>query len=155
MGLEQLEARVELPEFAPALVRQLDAAQRAVCGASCRKLALRALGRLEPPTLAMHGVALLASIEQLEDFEREAEHTVRLLRLLRGAAAMAVLSSSSEEWRAFLHRKNGKRPRPSEQAPEDLRHKLVRRRISVSPSPCPIFPVHIVDRLIGHVDLAY
>ena len=79
-GLEKLEAAVELPEFAPALLRQL--VERDVCGASCRKLAMRALARLEPLTLALFAPQVRDAIETLEDFERVAPATLAVLQKL-------------------------------------------------------------------------
>ena len=79
--LEALDPAVELPEFAPALLRLLaDPAGTA----SCRKLVLRSLARMEGPTLHLfHGAQIRQAVAGLEEFEVDAEATQRLMHKIR------------------------------------------------------------------------
>lgn len=80
---EALEASVELPEFAPRMVRLLQCTPPV--SASCRKLAVRALDRLETPTLRLlHAPALRRALASFEEWELEAEATRRLVGKLGG-----------------------------------------------------------------------
>ena len=75
--MDALEAFVELPQFAAQLVGCLSDER-----SSNRALALRALARLEPPTLALHARALEPALKALEPHEAASEAAERLLRTL-------------------------------------------------------------------------
>ena len=78
LGMDALESTVELPQFADRLVGCLSDER-----SSCRVLALRALARLEPPTLALHAPAIAPALAALEPHEAESDAAESIERTLR------------------------------------------------------------------------
>lgn len=140
LALDSLEATVELPQFLPELLPSLSAEGRS----SARSLALRALARMEPPTLELHGDALREALtESLEPHEAEAPQT-RLLMAKLGVIGSDddVATAAAEEGGGSLDDTRGakggkKRSRSAAAAaedavpqlpPNDLRRKLAKGR---------------------------
>ena len=104
--LEQLEAAVELPEFAAQLVALLHAGERS----SVRSLAVRQLSRLEPETLALHAHALVPALGSLAPHE--------------AATPAAELLAAKLLGRGLARAAGRKRGAPAVLADDDLRRRI-------------------------------
>ena len=139
LALDSLEATVELPQFLPALLPRLSAESRS----SARALTLRALSRMEAPTLELHGDALRTALaDNLEPHEAEAPQA-RLLMAKLGMVAFddAPAAEGGDESSEQACGAEGRRKRSRSAAaagsdaaqgpslpPNDLRRKLAKGR---------------------------
>lgn len=94
LALDSLEAAVELPQFLPELLPCLSAESRS----SHRALALRALSRMETPTLELYGSTIREALEHnLEPHEVDSTQTRTLMAKLGMLAADDHRDGNDEE----------------------------------------------------------
>lgn len=136
LTLDSLEATVELPQFLPELLPHLSAESRS----SARALTLRALSRMEAPTLELHGDALRTALaENLEPHEAEAPQSRLLMAKLGMIAFDAPAAEGGDDSSEQACDAKGRRKRSRSAAaagsdaqsslpPNDLRRKLAKSR---------------------------